>query len=77
MRMRTLNEAFKYIQDNDPETCLTKTALRRLVTTGKLPSVKVGTKYLVSLEILESSLKGDIPLQKVPEPQGKIRPINV
>ncbi len=77
MRMRTLNEAFKYIQDNDPETCLTKSALRRLVTTGKLPSVKVGTKYLISLEILESTLKSGFSVQKAPEPQGKIRPINI
>lgn len=58
MRMRTLTEAFEYIKANDPETAITKTGLRRLVTTGKLPSVRVGTKYLVSLENIEEHLSG-------------------
>ena len=42
--------------ERDPETALTKTALRRLVTTGQLPAVRVGGKYLVNLEVLESFL---------------------
>ena len=44
------------------DTALTKTALRRLVTTGKLPSVRIGQKYLVSLEALEDYLHGAVPL---------------
>lgn len=54
MRMRTINEAFDYIKKCDPETSITKTGLRRLITTGVIPSVRVGAKYLVSLEILET-----------------------
>lgn len=56
MRMRTIDQAAAYIQQSDPETAITKTALRRLVTTGQLPSVQVGVKYLVSLEALDAYL---------------------
>lgn len=56
MRMRTIDQAAAYIQQSDPETAITKTALRRLVTTGQLPSVRVGVKYLVSLEALDAYL---------------------
>ena len=56
MKMRTIEQAAAYIQQSDPETAITKTALRRLVTTGQLPSVRVGVKYLVSLEALDAYL---------------------
>ena len=64
-RMRTIDEAAKWLLENDPETALTKTALRRLVVTGQLPSVRVGQKYLISLETLESYLRGS---DEVPAP---------
>lgn len=57
-RMRTLDQAHAWLMERDPETALTKTALRRLVTTGQLPAVRVGGKYLVNLEVLESFLNG-------------------
>lgn len=62
MRMRTIDQAAAWLQENDPETALTKTALRRLVVTGQLPSVRVGQKYLISLETLEDYLAGAVPL---------------
>ncbi len=58
MRMRSLNEAFEEIRRSDPGTALTKTALRRLVTTGQIPSVRVGVKYLVSVEAIERYMEG-------------------
>jgi len=57
-RMRTISDAAAWLKAGDPETAFTPTALRRLVTTGQLPSVRVGSKYLVSLEVLESYLSG-------------------
>lgn len=62
MRMRTIDQAALWLLENDPDTALTKTALRRLVVTGKLPSVRIGQKYLVSLETLEDYLRGTVPL---------------
>lgn len=60
--MRTIDQAASWSQETDPDTALTKTALRRLVVTGKLPSVRIGQKYLVSLEALEDYLRGAVPL---------------
>lgn len=58
-RMRTIEQAAAWIAGIDPETAFTKTALRRLVVTGQLPSVRVGQKYLVNLDTLEGFLRGD------------------
>ena len=57
MKMRTIAQAAEYVRAQDPDTALTKTAIRRLVVTGKLPSVRVGQKYLVALENLDAYLK--------------------
>lgn len=59
-RMRTVDQAAAWLLENDPETAVTKTALRRLVTTGQLPSVRVGSKYLIDLGTLEEYLKGAV-----------------
>lgn len=61
-RMRTIDQAAAWMKENDPETALTKTALRRLVSTGQIPSVRIGQgarpKYLLALEVLEDYLHG-------------------
>ena len=57
-RMRTIDQAAAWLQENDPETAFTKTALRRLVVTGQIQSVRVGQKYLVNLDVLEGFLTG-------------------
>lgn len=80
MRMRGIEEGFKEIKANDPGTALTKTALRRLVTTGQLPSVKIGTKYLIDLDAVDQYFRGELKQsQQEPEPpqRGFIRRIGV
>ncbi len=60
-RMRTIDQAAAYLQEADPETAFTKTALRRLVTTNQLPGVvRIGQKYLVNLDVLEAYLSGKL-----------------
>lgn len=49
-RMRTIDEAYGEILKSDPQTSITKTAFRRFVRTGKIPSVKIGRKTFVNLE---------------------------
>jgi len=56
---RTIREAAAYFLEKDPQTCLTETAIRTLLRTGEVPSVRVGKKYLVSLEALEAYLIGE------------------
>lgn len=76
MRMRTIREASEHITAVDPETALTQTALRRLVKTGAIPSVRIGTKYLVALEAVEEYLQGN--QQATAEAaKGVIRPVEV
>lgn len=74
--MRTIDQAFDYVLEQDSETSLSKTALRRLVTTGKLPSVRVGKKYLVSLETLEDYMSGNIAIAPAPKESNCIRRID-
>ena len=57
-RMRTIDQAAEWLRETDPETALTKTALRRLATTGQLPTVRIGQKYLIDLDVLGDFLKG-------------------
>ena len=67
-RMRTLSAAFAWVKENDPETSLTKTALRNMVITGAVPSVRIGEgskpKYLINLDALSEYLYGSIPQQQ-------------
>lgn len=57
---RTIKEAALWFKSHDPGTALTETAIRRLVRSGEVPSVRVGRKYLVNLEALESYLTGTV-----------------
>ena len=56
MRMRTIDQAHADLLAADPACALAKSALRRLVVTGRVPSVKVGQKYLLDLDRLEEHL---------------------
>ncbi len=59
-KARTINEMHKELMKEDPSCGLTKTALRRLVVTGAIPSVRVGVKYLVTRESVDRYLEGAV-----------------
>lgn len=44
--MRGIKQAIEEIKQADPYTALTEPALRRLIISKEIPSVRVGTKYL-------------------------------
>ncbi len=54
MKIRTINEAYADLLANDPRCAITKTALRRLVAEGKIPSVKIGNRNLIDLEACQA-----------------------
>lgn len=56
MRMRTIDQAAEYVRAIDPDTALTKTAIRRKVIAGEIPSSRAGRKYLLDLDRLEEFL---------------------
>lgn len=59
-KMRTVDEVYDYILKCDPKTGITRTALKRLVKTGKIESVAVGRKTLVNLEAVERFFNGGL-----------------
>ena len=56
MRMRTIDQAYAELHAADPRCALAKTALRRMVVSGRIPSVRVGPKYLLDIDRLEEYL---------------------
>lgn len=66
---RTIREAAAYFQEKDPQTCLTETAIRSLLRTGAVPCARVGRKYLVTIEVLETYLEGTVSADRPPEVQ--------
>lgn len=68
-RIRTIDLAYDELLQADPGTALTRTGLRRLVVSGQLPSVRVGTKYLLDMEEIEAYLRGAVPAA-APVPPG-------
>ena len=77
LHMRTINEAAEHFKSIDPSTSLTKTAVRRLVNTGAVPSVRIGNKALVSLEALDAYLRGEGEAVDAVPVRGVIRPVEV
>lgn len=49
-RFRTIAQTYEFLKSSDNETAVTEHALRRLVISGQLPSVRVGKKYLIDLD---------------------------
>ena len=80
MRMRGIEEGFREILANDPGTALTKRALRRLVTTGEIPSVRIGKKYLFDLDTVEGYFRGERAMtcpEAEPPQYGTIRRVGM
>lgn len=73
--MRTIDAAAAYLKEQDPDTALTKSALRRLVNTGEVPSVRVGIRYLINLDNLERYMRGELAGQPAATPTGVIHRI--
>lgn len=55
-RMRTISKAYSAIKAADPDTDFTLRALRRMVSTGEIPSVEIGNKKLINLDLLFTKL---------------------
>jgi len=70
--MRTIEQTAAYLRETDPECALSKTALRRMVKEGQVPSVRVGQKALLDLDTIEDYLTGKIHAV-TPSEHGVIR----
>lgn len=55
-RMRMMKEAFEEIKQIDPNTALSQHALRKMIISGDIPSIRIGSRYLINLDDLEEFL---------------------
>ena len=51
-RMRTLPEAERMLHELDESSAITLNALRRMVSEGRLPVTKIGSKRLINFNLL-------------------------
>lgn len=65
--IRTIKDAAAYFKTLDPQTAMNECAIRRLLRSGAVPCVKIGKKYLVSIEALESYLVNGDSTRSVPK----------
>ena len=68
---RTIKEAAVHFKSVDPQTSLTEYAIRTLLRTGKVPCVRVGKKYLVTIEALEAYLAGSAAVEPARESSAR------
>ena len=51
-KYRTIQQAFESIKALDADTAITYHALRQLVVSGRIPSMRIGKKYVIDLDVL-------------------------
>ena len=59
-KYRTIQQAFECIKALDADTAITYHALRQLVVSGQMPSMRVGKKYLIDLDVLVGLLNTQV-----------------
>ncbi len=59
-KYRTIQQAFESIKALDANTAITYHALRRMVVSGQMPSMRVGKKYLIDLDVLASLFNAQV-----------------
>ena len=52
IKLRTMETAYQAIKEMDPDTAITRWAIRQAVTGGYVPSRRVGNKYVINLDSL-------------------------
>lgn len=52
-RIRTIQQAYNEIKEKDPDTAFSCHLLRQLVSSGAIPSIKAGTRFLINMEVVE------------------------
>lgn len=53
MKLRTLDQTAQHYKKLNPDTALTRTAIRQMALSGRLPFVTIGRKRLFDLDTIE------------------------
>ena len=69
-KLRTLDAAIAEIKQKDPQTSLTRYALRQAVIEGRIPCVMFGRKRLVDVSSVISYLTGTIERGEIYDATG-------
>ena len=55
-RMRSIPQAYEELKRDDPNTCISKRLLRKMVSNGDIPTVKIEHKTLLNFDLLLEKL---------------------
>jgi hypothetical protein len=75
-RLRTINEAYVHLKQQDPDTGITLHFLRCLAVRGDIPTVKAGRKYLLDIDALSDYLTGRVVPPTREQEIGSIRTLS-
>ena len=56
VRMRTIPQVYKVIREDDPDSSISIRALRKFIADGNVPTVKIGGRVYVNLDLLLSKI---------------------
>lgn len=59
MKIRTVQQAYREIKANDPDTALSEYMIRQIVYGGYIPTIQTGNKKLFDMEALTNYLEGN------------------
>ena len=74
--MRLISEAYAEIKEADPCTAITMTAFRRLVLDGRIPSIMIGNKRVVSMEDVDRFFKHGDNIYESTFRESKVRRVD-
>ena len=74
-RMRTLNTAYEMLKQDDPNSCVSKNYLCKLLKTKAIPIHQVGSKRLFDYDALLEYLKNAPEQTDISHQYGTIRPV--
>jgi len=74
-QMRVVSAAFQELKQDDPNTDMTLCGLRRLISSGVIPTVRVGRKVLFDYNLLLDYLTAPPNVTPITEAIGQIRKV--
>lgn len=66
-RMRTINEAYALIRQADPDTRISRHAFRMMVVQGKIPSYKLGNRFLLDIDKMLETFAKELSVEDLNE----------
>ena len=62
-RWRTLDAGYELLKKEDPDTCITRWALRAMMIEGVIPTLMIGKKRLFDVDDVDNVLKAGFNIE--------------